>query len=271
MKKQWFALTILLSFINLQPVFCASYTIKTHDLGGFDLSASSALSNALLSSSNFGTGGIVEDVEFTFTYANDFSAESLADADIFIAGFSAGSTRVITAAEAQNLKNFVNSGKSLFVVADYAANSVASATLVGSLFGGVTFVDRHDGNGTSTITDRTSFPQISDGPFGAVNSLGWFTNAVAYISELGDSISINSENIFSIIAPTATTGAVIFYDDMDSFSWAYASGDIQPLALNMFTYAATGLADGSVVVPEPASIILLGLALGCVRSKKIIK
>ncbi len=260
--------------INPMVTFGASYTIKTHYLGQtrYDFASASEtapLRTELLSSSNFGAGGTVEDIEFTSVIGTgDFSESSLADADIFVAIFAEGSSRSITATEAQTLKNFVDSGKSLFVIADYDSRSLNSANLLGTLFGGVTF-SSYNTAGSTSITDHSSLSLISDGPFGSVNTISWTANAVPNITNSGDSTIIDSNAIFSIIAPTETSGSVFFFHDPANILWLYATGDIEALALNMFNYAANSINDGSTVVPEPASFLLLGLTLIGLARKKI--
>lgn len=258
---KYFVSVLLVGFVGVSSVYCAQYTVKTAYLGQtrYDLAnaaETAPLRDALLSTSNFGSGGIVDDVVFSsITSSTVFDESSLAGADIFVAVFAEGSSRTITETEALNLKNFVNSGKSLFVIADYDNNSLASANRVGSYFGGVSF-SRY-GASPTTITDTVSFPDITNGPFGTVNGFSWDSNSTAFIQTAGDSTIIDSNSLFSIIAPTATNGSVIFFHDPANIMWFWPSGDIEPLTLNMFNYAAGGIQGSTTAVPEPASIVLV--------------
>ncbi len=224
--------------------------------------------NDLFDPTKFGPGGTVSDVEFSsITRVSAITASELAGADIFVATFPYSPTINFSSSEAQVIKDFVDAGGSLIVVADGSNASLVRANTLGALFGGLTFA--YGGpSGTISITDHTSAPLLTDGSFGTVSSVGWHNNAVAKISAAGDATMLDSIPALGVINPSGSSGSVIFYNDTASFSRManYTTGDFLPLSLNMFEYSAKN-SHASGAIPEPATFILISLSLTAVARR----
>ncbi len=243
-------------------VSAATYKIKSYHTGpaGWSLESGDYTTmhrSKLLDPTYFGPTGIVNDVQFTINNVADITAENLADADIFVAMFPYGGAN-ITTSQAQALKDFVDRGGSLIVSVD--GSTVASGNTLGSLFGSVGFGGGSTG-GSTTINNTTIAPELTNGSFGTVSTLGWSSNATTQIITPGTSTKIDTFGMVSVIAPTASTGSVVFYADTDNFAYGgiHYTGDWQKLALNLFSYSAHST--HTQAVPEPFSGVLMLLSL----------
>jgi len=246
--------------------FAENYTIKSYYYGrsAFNFSTDGWLKTSLLSESNFGgSTAVVKDVKFTsITLSNSFDYQTYSDADIFVAIFGEDASTSLTQTQANGLRDFVLNGGSLIVVADYDPRSIQSANLVGALFGGVTFQSGSSA-ATTNFLDIPAFSDITDGPFGKVNSVSWGSNIASTISQSGDSTILDTRAIVSVIAPTETRGSVFFFHDPYNFFGTYAYGDHHNLLLNMFNYSAesVGGTGTSNTVPEPCTVMLMSLSV----------
>lgn len=257
------AVFVCFLFLLTHPASAAQMTIKhfnTYNNGWW-----SPLKNELLDPNNFGTGGIEQDFSFSIEDVSAITAEDLADTDIFVAGFPNEGTSTISSSEAQLLKDFVTGGGSLIVTSDGHRFSLESTNIIGSFFNSVSFEQGSAGTSIN-ITNRTIAPGITNGPFGDVNTLSWSANGAGRIIAEGDSTIIDDHGMLSVIAPTATSGSVVFYGDSDLFYTGtsyYYLGDWDALRLNVFSYSADSSRknNSNSPIPEPATMFLLGFGL----------
>ena len=264
-------LLVLLSFTCC--AHAAQYSIKSHYFGrdAFNFTTASEaewLRTNLLDQSNFGSSGTVADVEFTsLSQSNSFNYPDYSDANIFVAVFGENSSEMITSAQAQGMYNFVQNGGSLIVVTDYTQTAQDNAALVGSYFCNISF-GSGPANALTSFSDYSSFPEITNGPFGLVDQFRWRNNATPLIADGGGSTILDSLGIMSAIAPENGSGSVLFFHDPYNFYGGLAYSD-EPydhheLLLNMFSYSAHSVDGGVAVsaVPEPASVGLVLLSVG---------
>lgn len=262
MRKKFKFVMLTISFfiflIQIQSVSALPVTVKHYNtalpIQGTELR------NRLLDPNNFGPSGIVQDIIFDFENVSAITPENLAGADIFVAAFPNESREIIGSSEAQLLKNYVEQGGSLIVTSDGNPNtSLISTNAVGSLFGFVGF-SAYDASGLSTITNRTIAPEITNGPFGEINTLSWGSNLTSRIFSNGNSTLLDSLGMVSVITPTATSGSVVFYGDSDVFYHPYHPADWGELVLNVFSYSANSSRINNPI-PEPTTMALFGLGL----------
>ncbi|MCG8643882.1 MAG: PEP-CTERM sorting domain-containing protein [Desulfobacterales bacterium] len=255
-------ITFFVLFIQIQSVSAVPITIKSFNTDSFN--RTDVLKSRLLDPSNFGPGGIVQDISFYFENVSAITPENLAGADIFVASFPHEGTTTISHSEAQLLKNYVTSGGSLIVTSDGHPLSFESTNIIGSFFNSVSF-DAGGGGPKVEINDidESIAPMITNGPFGTVGTLSWSANSVGKIVAEGGSKLIDDFGMLSVINPTATAGSVVFYADSDLLytgSSPYYIGDWDALNLNIFSYSANSSRINNPI-PEPTTMALFGLGL----------
>ncbi len=253
-------LVLLLLFFSISAANALPYRVSVYKPSTAYYEFPESYRQQLLSTSNFGPSGIVKDVQFSsVNYVNSITADMLANTDVLMLGFVWGSGWTITASQALLVKNFVSQGGSLILAGD-CDNTYAN--LVAQYYG-VEFYNgwANNGSGSYTISNRSIAPELTNGPFGTISSVSWSSNATTRIIQTGTSTMIDSYGMLSVIAPTTTSGAVVFYADGEMALGSQAgSGDYEKLKLNIFSYAAHS---SHVSVPEPAtflSLILAGMA-----------
>ncbi len=261
---------ILLLLLLCCSIQAASYRVSVYQPSTATYQFSETYRSQLLSSSNFGPSGIVNDVTFSSVdRVTSITEEMLNNTDIFVLSFVWGSGWSMTSNEALLVKNFVEQKGGSLILGSDCNNNYASLL---AQYYGVEFYNGWASTGTTfSMTNRTVAPEITDGPFGVVNSVSWSSNATSQIINAGSSTVIDSFGMISVLAPTSTRGSIIFYSDGElSLGSQPGTGDYEKLKLNLFAYSAHGVRTiATPTVPEPATLLLFFLFLSAIGINKL--
>lgn len=203
---------ILMLLLLCCAVQAASYKVSVYQPSSATYQFSETYRTQLLSSSNFGTSGVVNDVTFTSVErVTSITAEMLNNTDIFVLSFVWGSGWSMTSSEALLVKNFVEQRGGSLILGSDCNNTYANLL---AQYYNVEFYNGWASTGsTFSMTNRSVAPEITNGPFGTVNSISWSSNATSRIINAGSSTIIDSFGMISVLAPTSTSGSIIFYSD----------------------------------------------------------
>ena len=263
-KSIQMAVCFLVFFLSSTPIFATELAITHFASSGHP--GWTSFRNQLLNPDNFGPKGTERDFSFNIEDVSEISAVNLANTDIFIAGFSAQNDMTISYLEAQLLKEFVARGGSLIIVSDTGFPSLNSTNIIGSHFGSLFSVSGKT-EASINVVNRNIAPEITNGPFGDVNTLSWRANITGRIVLEGDSTLIDDYGMLSVVTPTGTSGSVVLYADADLFYSGSLPpvflGDWDKLRLNIVSYSAHSscMNVSNTPMPEPGTILLFGTGL----------
>lgn len=263
MKAMRILILLALTFVLVQTGFAAtigSYSNSSRPFLGGDYDN---LRAKLTDPANFGSGG-VSPATFSFAPAIDsITAANLSGLDFFFLT----EPGALDAASVSDLKNFVLGGNNLILVTDSGGNTGIS-NILGALDGG----SLGSSGGTNGIGGAIVGTGLStNGPFGNLTgdfgvSIHSIINPGSASTVIGRSSGAGGTPILIEIVPGALAsgsgaviamGDVLFMDYFISPASLSATSNNDNLALNWFANAS-GAVD---LVPEPATMLLLGLGL----------
>jgi hypothetical protein len=199
----------------------------------------------------------------TITATSALTASYLSGVNVlFIAADREGSNVAIvplSAAERAAHASFVLAGGSAILLSDNDLAYTETSNSSNSPFG-VDVTGVLAGTQTGTVTDPTH--AITNGPFG--RATGFLADYAGYFDDLGGHVlslaafDANSQPGVAVINRGVLgpgSGAVVFFSDSFPIDRFAASADDRVLTLNAIAFASSG------AVPEPSSLLMLGLAL----------
>jgi hypothetical protein len=134
---------------------------------------------------------------------------------------SNGQVSPLSAAEQSALSSWVAAGGRALVVGESGYYFAASQSMINP-FGPQWSSAILGGQVTGTVTDHTSFPEITDGPFGAVNIYnGWYTGNFATVSPATSLGTWNTNGSSSLAAMNYGSGSVVFFGDNELTNGGY--------------------------------------------------
>lgn len=266
MRKKWLFLLLTLcvcvTFLHVRPVFALPVVIK--HFNSYSPNQAIPLKDKIVDTNNFGPDGIVKDVSFIFQDLFEISPTTLADADILLTGFSWAGQNIPSPTEAIAIKDYVDQGGSLIVLADGNEVPRNAANAISSLFNGAYFSGWNK-QGSTDIINWSAAPEITEGPFGTIGNLTWGSNAATRIVDERNSTRLDSFGMLSVITPTPTSGSVVFVADSNLFYLNYhdRTGNWEALSLNILSYSAhsSRINNSNNPIPEPTTMALFGFGL----------
>ena len=151
--------------------------------------------------------------------------------------------------EQTNLQAWVAGGGRALLVTDNPSFSSASNSMIGPF--GLSVAGGGSGIDNATVTDHTSFPAITDGPFGTVSTLfGGYVGGYSLPASAPALAYWNNEGQPALAAMNYGSGRVVFYADDGMMSNA---SDNRVLLDNVLTFEG---------VPEPSTLTLAVIGLG---------
>jgi hypothetical protein len=241
---------ILIWAADASPIRFGSYTYDGSGLPGGDLGA------ALVNSGNFASFGYTSAVDAGEVAFGGITAGYLNGVDIFFTDRN-GISSSPSPGDVANLVSWVNAGGVLIINNDRSTSFTSLDPLLNAF--GMDLVSAPT-DAIEALTIEDGAHPIMNGPFGVVSSMG-LRDASRYTSLSPDVDMIaswqNGDGAIAVLGPGgARQGAVIALPDVERFLLGFNSslgtGDTEIATLNAVAY-------GVSVIPEPASMALIGL------------
>jgi hypothetical protein len=195
------------------------------------------------------------------TTSDGFLVDDPGEYDVIAVCLASAYDSVYTATEVERIVNFVDDGGGLLLMGDQQLNPNANIQPVASQFG--------VGLGISTLATYEIYTSdlASHSIFDAVNEIFMYVAGELSTSGPASSVALQEEAPYEPIVAVAEYGQGRVVALGDCSLWTVSEGywdyfheaDNQQFSLNTFNYLA---------VPEPGTLLLLGLGVALVRRKR---